>query len=270
MRSRTDDGPLPGGTANHGRVVRVGDTVHRPRGLHSPSVHALLTHLARQGFTGAPRVLAAQAMADESAGAGRIEVLSYIEGNAATEPLADWALTDTALVSVGELLREYHHHARTFDPAGHRWQRQVPTRWRGPLITHNDVNPANVIFRDGRAVALIDFDLAAPATPAWELAVTACFWAPLRSTDDIEDGRQGRVWERFRTLLDSYGATSRLRREVVEASVEANDWIAGIIEDASRRGHPAFGRLWAMQAERYARADDWLRRNQGRLADVAG
>ena len=171
---------------------------------------------------------------------------------------------------MGALLREYHRHARSFDPEGHRWQRPVPARWRGPLVTHNDVNPANVIFRDGRAVALIDFDLAAPATPAWELAVAACFWAPLRSADDIEDVRQGRVWERFRTLLDSYGASARMRRDVVEASVEANDWIAGIIEDASRRGHPAFGRLWAMQAERYARADDWLRRNQGRLSAVAG
>ena len=58
MRSRTDDGPLPGGTANHGRIVRVGDTVHRPRGPHSPSVHALLDHLGRHGFAGAPHVLA--------------------------------------------------------------------------------------------------------------------------------------------------------------------------------------------------------------------
>lgn len=41
--------PLAGGDVTEG-VVRVGDTVRRPVGPHSPLVHALLTHLASVGF----------------------------------------------------------------------------------------------------------------------------------------------------------------------------------------------------------------------------
>jgi hypothetical protein len=44
---------LPGGTLTP--VTRVGDTVRRPVGPWSPSVHVLLTHLT--DFAGAPRFL---------------------------------------------------------------------------------------------------------------------------------------------------------------------------------------------------------------------
>jgi Ser/Thr protein kinase RdoA (MazF antagonist) len=259
MRSPTDQQLLSGGTANRGRVVRVGDTVHRPRGSYTPAVHALLRHLDTAGFSAVPRVL------DDD---DRTEVLTYLPGTAATEPLADWALTSAAVVGVGRLLRRYHRAARGFDGRGLTWQRTVPAPWRGSLVTHNDVNPANVIFRGSRPAALIDFDLAAPATPAWELAIAACFWAPLRDAADVGDSRADLIHSRFRDLLDGYGAPAALRREVAEACIAANAWIAGIIEDASLSGHPAFGRLWASQAEMYARADDWLRRNHGRLLDA--
>jgi len=42
--------PLPGGIANRGKVVRIGDTVHRPRRDTSAATHALLHHLERVGF----------------------------------------------------------------------------------------------------------------------------------------------------------------------------------------------------------------------------
>jgi hypothetical protein len=48
--------PLAGGDVTEG-VVRVGDTVRRPVGPHSPLVHALLAHLESVGFEGAPRFL---------------------------------------------------------------------------------------------------------------------------------------------------------------------------------------------------------------------
>ena len=60
--------PLPGGDVTEG-VIRVGSTVRRPVGPHSPLVHALLAHLESVGFTGAPRFLGMD-------GSGR-EVLSY-------------------------------------------------------------------------------------------------------------------------------------------------------------------------------------------------
>jgi Ser/Thr protein kinase RdoA (MazF antagonist) len=247
--SRTADGPLRGGTANRGRVVKIGDLVHRPAGVYTEAVHALLDHLAGVGFTHAPNVV----MRDADT-----EVLTYLDGEAAIDPIPEWALTTEALVSVGMLLRELHDSAASFDATGLVWQRPIPARWRGRLITHNDTHPANIIFQGGQATGLIDFDLCAPGCAAWELAVAACFWAPLRSDQDIADSRRGNTITRFRQLLDGYGADEALRREVVEACIEGNAWIADIIAEASRRGHPAFARLWAEQAEMYARAHEWL------------
>lgn len=51
--SETDQ-PLPG---NASRVVRVGDTVRRSVGPWSAAAHAVLQHLERVGFDGAPRFL---------------------------------------------------------------------------------------------------------------------------------------------------------------------------------------------------------------------
>jgi Ser/Thr protein kinase RdoA (MazF antagonist) len=256
MPRQIEDGALAGGTANRGRVIRVGDTVHRPVGPHTPAVHALLSHVAARGFA-APRVIGR---------ADRVEILGYIEGAAAAEPIPDWGLTEEALHSVGALLREYHQASGGFAAAEWSWQRPVPAAWQGPIVTHNDVNPGNVIFRDGRAVALIDFDLAAPGTCAFDLAVTACFWAPLRADGDVADSRRGAASRRFRVLLDGYRADAALRADVVAATGAANRWIADVIEDNANRGHPAFGRLWEDAMGVHRRASDWLSTHVDELA----
>lgn len=252
-----DDGPLFGGTANRGRVVKIGDTVHRPAGPYSEAVHALLSHLAARGFAGAPAVVSRD---------DRTEILTYIPGTAANEPIPEWALSDDALASVAHLIRDYHRHAAAFRPSPLGWQRPIPAQWQGPLVTHNDVHPANVIFRNARAVALIDFDLAAPGCAAWELAVAACFWVPLLDGRDVADSRRGRTVARLRLLLDSYEAGPELRRDVLTATTQANEWISGIIQDAAAQGHPAFGKLWDQRADQYDRSREWLRIQHDELA----
>ena len=99
-------------------------------------------------------------------------------------------LTDEALVSVADLLRRYHRAAASFDPAGYAWPRPVPARYRTGLVSHNDVYPANVVFRDGRAVALIDFDLAGPGSAAWDFAAAARSFVPLLDEADVTDSRR--------------------------------------------------------------------------------
>jgi hypothetical protein len=88
--------PLVGGDVTEG-LVRVGDTVRRPVGPHSPLVHALLAHLESADFEGAPRFLGI----DRS---GR-EVLSYIDGEVAGRPRPPWIADETRLASVGRLTR---------------------------------------------------------------------------------------------------------------------------------------------------------------------
>src|SRR5918998_1398138 len=188
--------PLPGGVANRGLVVRVGDTVRRPLRSTSPAAHALLRHLEDVGFAGAPRFLGV----DEQ---GR-EVLSYVPGSTVLPPYPAWALTDEALVSVAELLRSYHSAVAGFDPSPYPWPTSPPASFRGELVGHNDLNLDNVVFRDGRAVALIDFDLAGPGSRVWDVACAARLWAPVRPDATIRDARRGRGLRRLRLFPDAH------------------------------------------------------------------
>jgi hypothetical protein len=238
--------PLHGGFTNAGLVTRVGATVRRPQHSTSAATHALLEHLERVGFEGAPRFLGV----DDS---GR-EVLSYIPGQAVIPPYPDWALTDEALVSVAELVRGYHDAVTSFDPGGHTWPRSVPPRFRGDIVSHNDPNLDNVIFSAGRAVALIDFDLAGPGSAVWDVACAARLWAPLRDERDAPEQLRGRALARLRTFVDAYGLPRRDRARVVDAMVDAHEWCYDVVRAAVADGHETFERIWrdggCMRAER--------------------
>jgi hypothetical protein len=242
---------LHGGTTNAGWVTRVGDTVRRPRRPTSPATHALLEHLERVGFDGAPRFLGT----DEQ---GR-EVLSYVQGEAAIEPHPEWALTDEALVSVAELLRRYHDAVASFDATGHTWSWAVPAGFRGSLVSHNDPNLDNVIFFGGSAVALIDFDLAAPGSVAWDVACAARLWAPLRDEQDAPEAVRGRALERLRTFVDAYGLAQRERGRIVDAVVHTHDWAYDIVREALARGHRSFRHHWRDGGQlRADRTREWI------------
>jgi hypothetical protein len=252
--------PLPGGTANRGLVVRVGNTVRRPIAPCWPATHALLAHLSKVGFDGAPRVLTV---------GPATETLTYIDGQAAVPPLAEDTLTDAALVSVADLLRRYHLAAASFDPSGYSWPRPIPARFRTGLVSHNDAHPANLVFRDGQAVALIDFDWAGPGSAIWDFAAAARYWAPLQDEADITDSRQGRALDRFRILLHASGLRRADRRLVAEAVVPNHDWTYAIVTEAAAAGHQGFADHWSAVAEPATRARRWAQRHQRDLLAAA-
>jgi Phosphotransferase enzyme family len=246
--------PLLGGTANRGRVHRVRDTVRRPLRPTSASTHALLRHLEEVGFDGAPRVLGV----DDD---GR-EVLSYIPGEAVTAPAPGWGLTDAALHSVGQLLRRFHDAVAGFDPGPYSWPDSPYAPFDHGGITHNDPNLDNVVFRDGRAVALIDFDLAAPGDPIWDVAGAARMWAPLRLPADTTDERQHRELSRLRVLVDAYGLPPERRTQLVDAVFSHHEWMYTLVRDGARRGIPGFAAYWTPEIEERAeRARIWLESN---------
>lgn len=253
--------PLHGGTANRGQVHRVGDTVRRPLRPTSAATHALLRYLEDVGFDGAPRILGID-------GADR-EVLSYVPGHAVTAPAPGWGLTDAALRSVGELMRRFHEAVAGFDPAPHVWSPTPPAPFHTGGMTHNDPNLDNVVFRDGRAVALIDFDLAAPGPPLWDVAATARLWAPLRAPSDVDDVRRGHSLRRLRILVDAYGLDDAGRRDVAAAVLDNHDWMSELVRDGARRGVPGFAAYWTpANAARALRTRLWLTRNAGAIVDA--
>jgi Phosphotransferase enzyme family len=194
---------LEGGDLNH--VVRVGDTVRRPQGEWSPAVHALLLHFEAVGFAGAPRFLGI----DEQ---GR-EILSFVEGDAGLAPLP---AEDEVLVELGCLLRRAHEAVADFEPsADAAWF----TGGEGPLICHRDLFPPNVILRDRRPVALVDWDFAGPAEPIDDVFSAASQWVPLSITADEWGLPASRKPERLRILCDAYGLSSEDRARFVDKAI---------------------------------------------------
>jgi hypothetical protein len=212
--------PLAGGDVTDG-VVRVGDTVRRPVGPHSPLVHALLIHLESVGFAGAPRFLGID-------GSGR-EVLSYIDGEVAGRPRPPWIADETRLASVGRLVRAYDDAAASFTPPPDVLPATTLAEPPGippapgyppELIGHVDITPENVVFRNGRAYALIDFDLAKPATRADEMCNAMLWWAPLFDPRDADPLlRDVDVPRRCRILADAYGLSGTDRERIMEVAV---------------------------------------------------
>jgi hypothetical protein len=249
---------LTGGTANRGLVLRVGDTVRRPRQPAADAVHALLRHLEDVGFDGAPRYLGK----DDD---GR-EVLTYIEGDVPTAPHPAWALTDDALVSVAALLRRYHEAARSFDPMSHTWPTSVPLPHRDGLVTHNDPNLDNVVFRDGEAIALIDFDLASPGSALWDAALAARLWVPLRAPADVPEDLAARAAHRLRLFADAYGLPRSERRRMAETVLATHTWCYDIIRDGAEHGRSGYQQYWTPSARAHdERGRRWLEGNLAAL-----
>jgi hypothetical protein len=207
---------LAGGVANAGAVVRVGDEVLRPTNAHSRSIHRFLSSLVSVGFDGAPVPVRID-------GGGR-ERLKYIDGDVAVPPYPAWAQTDDALASVASLMRAFHDAARAVGGSSDSWSQELADPAGGTLVCHNDVCLENVVFCSGVAVALLDFDFAAPGRPFYDLAQFARMCVPI--DDDVSCELFG--WERAdraartRVVADAYGL-DRAGGEFVRRRVESGD-----------------------------------------------
>jgi Phosphotransferase enzyme family len=244
---------LAGGVANAGRVTRAGEHVLRPCGPQSPSVGAFLLSLRAAGFAGAP--LPAGVATD-----GR-ERLMFIEGDVPLPPYPRWARSDEALASVAVLMCRFHRASRSFDPSGGTWSPELADAAGGGIVCHNDVCLENVVFRDGAAVALLDFDFAAPGRPVYDLARFALLCVPV--DDEISAARLG--WQpadkpaRLRLIADSYGLDADARRQLVEVLADSIARGGEFVRRRVEAGDPNFITMWREMGgiERFDRRRRW-------------
>jgi hypothetical protein len=253
---------LEGGIANAGQVVRAGPHVLRPSTPHTGSVHAFLRAVRQAGFEGASFPVGV----DED---GR-ERLVFVEGDVPVPPYPGWSQSDTALSSVARLLRGLHDAARGFDPDGFTWDDALADPAGGPLVCHNDVEPSNVVFRDGVAVALIDFEFAAPGRPVYDVAQLARLFVPI--DDEVDRTRVG--WRpadrpaRLRLVADAYGLDREGRAELLPAVDDAMARIEAAVRRGVDAGDPNVVAMWDRSggSERYDRRRRWWADHHDRFA----
>jgi len=259
--------PLAGGDVTAG-VVRVGGTVRRPLGSHSPLVHALLAHLESAGFAGAPRFLGID-------GSGR-EVLSYIDGEVAGRPRPPWIADEARLASVGRLVRAYDDAAASFSPvpdalpeapAGEPAGIPPAPPYPPELVGHVDITPENVVFRDGLAYALIDFDMARPATRADEMFNAMMWWVPLFDPRDVDPLlRDVDVPRRSRIIADGYGLSGPDRERIMEVGLLRTRRAWYLMRQRAQVQGGGWQRMWDEGVgDVIKRREAWLDRNAATL-----
>ena len=221
---------LSGGRITQG-IVRIGNTVRRPTGAHTPFVHLLLRHLEESGFDGAPRVLGL----DEH----RREILTFIEGYIPPD-LATWS--DEQLVRAGELIRRFHDTTAGSALAG---QEEV--------VCHNDLSPCNTVFVKGMPSAFIDFDEAAPGPRSQDLGYALWLFLDL-GAEDVDISTQGR---RIRMMCDAYGLDDRL--DVMDAIARSQQATLARSLGRLRSGASESTVAYARNSVRWIRAEmAWL------------
>ncbi len=266
--STVDEVVLRGGVGNAGAVIRVGEHVLRPTSAHTTAIHALLRQLRARGFDGAPKVIGVDPD-------GR-ERLVFIRGDVPYPPFPAWSQADRLLQSTASLLRRFHDAAADFvTPAGATWSDELADPAGGPVICHNDVCPENVVSRDGVAVALLDFDFAAPGRPLYDLGQLAKMCIPLDTPEDAARfGRRGfDPFHRLRLVADAYdlppgrGPFVEILRESLAAATGG-----GFVARRVERGEPAFIEMWEQMggAARYERRYEWFERHHQQFLDTAG
>jgi hypothetical protein len=261
-----EDEILTGGVAHAGAVVRRGRQVLRPADRHTPAVHALLRHVRAAGFDGVPEPLGIDPD-------GR-ERLGFIDGDVPCPPFPEWSQTDQALATTASLLRRFHDATTGFvSPVGAPWDTELADPRGGPVICHNDVCPENVVYRRGVAVALLDFDFAAPGRPVYDLTQLAKMCVPLDTPEDAARLGRGSLdpFRRLRIVADSYGLPPDRATfvEVIEQSLATG---GAFVERRVEAGEPAFIEMWQAMGgrARYERRHAWFDRHRARFLEALG
>jgi aminoglycoside phosphotransferase (APT) family kinase protein len=255
MLMTAEDEALVGGMVNAGAVFRRGELVERPAPRNARALHAYLLALKEHGFDSAPGPVGLTAD-------GR-EKLTFIPGDVALPPFPDWAMTSSALESVGSLLRRLHgSSAAVAVDTRAEWPPDLADPEGGRMLCHNDVCPENVVFRDGRAAALIDFDLAAPGRALWDIAMTARYWVPMLDPESAAvlypPGLDAAA--RLRILADGYGLSAGGRAELPGVIEQATDVCRAFVARRVASGDPVYLEALAERGgwERWDRVQTWL------------
>jgi aminoglycoside phosphotransferase (APT) family kinase protein len=218
-------------------VVRVGDTVRRPRGPRAEYARAVLGRLEERGVP-APRFLGID-------GRGR-DILSYIKGETGRDR-TNWP--DMQLSQVALLVRAMHDATSGDALAG-----------GAEVVCHNDLAPWNLVLDGDAPIAFIDYDDAAPGARLDDLGYL--LWTFLRLGDEAAPDSQA---QRMAALCASYGLRSG---EGLIDAILAQQARVGAWRQERARNAPGddFRRFCAARVVEIQSNIAWVQRHRANLA----
>ena len=173
------------------------ETVTRPAGPQSRTVHSFLRHLREKGLDCVPEPLSLN---------DKTEVLGYIDGESGGD---GWKNQhhEQGLRSAARLLRRIHDASADWVPPQDAVFDAPPTTAGGDVFVHGDPGPWNFVWRDGEAVALLDWDFLHRAPGLDDVAYALLWFAPMR------DDESSLAWHHFPQVPD--------RRARIDAFLDA-------------------------------------------------
>ncbi|WP_243062137.1 phosphotransferase [Humibacter sp. RRB41] len=231
-----------------------------------------MKHLESARFGGAPRFHGVDAR-------GR-DAFDYIDGDVAGRPWPAWVADQGSIASVARLVRAYDdamvelgvpawaEGLRLPAPQG------IPESIAGAptFIAHLDITPENVVFREGRAFALIDFDLIRPGTRAEEVVNMLLWWGAWMPESDREDvARRLDPVDTGALIVDAYGLDDAARATLVDLSINGADRSWFTMKSRAETLGGGWRRMWEEGVgDRILRRAQWLRDNHDELARAVG
>lgn len=233
--------PLTGGATRAG-VVRIGDTVRRPRTDRSAFVERVLRRLESASVGGMPRWLGT----DEQ---GR-DVLTYQQGDTG-HAVAAWS--DDQVATVAGIVRAMH------DALAGSPEADSPEAGSAETVCHNDLAPWNLIVVDGVPVGLIDFDDAAPGARVEDVAYLAWRFCDLGPAGPVVDEQARRIRSLWSAYTGEPSGTGPLGARFVDALLGQHDRIAAMRRARAASAEDAATRAFnAERAREIGRSRDWL------------
>lgn len=221
------------------RVELTPETVTRPAGPHTATVHSFLRHLLAQGVDCVPEPVALD---------NATETLRFIGGESGGDA---WKHQhgEQGLRSAARLLRRIHDASADWIPPEDAVFAAPPVAG-GEVYVHGDPGPWNFVWRGGEAVALIDWDFLHRAPRLSDVAYALHWFAPLR------DDQAALEWHHFPTipdrrsrivaLLDAYGMPADL--DVADAVIERIRYTSDHVRFLAEQGREP-QRTWVAEGD---------------------
>jgi len=119
----------------------------------------------------------------------------------------------------------------------------VPRPAEAPDMVHADLNPSNVLVRDGAVVAVVDIGNAGSGTRATDL--TTLLW---HTFEDPLNGARGRLWTRILALVGWEGAAVLTATQILlQLEVPIRRGRHEVVPGVARRGQRALDELIALR-----------------------